>query len=208
MNRIILILAGALMVACGSMNGYHDAQQAAYAKMLTKSEQSEINQKGELSKAIVMYDTGKHSSERGTLRILKTASSREFNFVETGEWIRHGYLSGDVGNIHNPEFLDTTFYDNLGNSIYRQLYYKTGNNKYELAERWFSRRSPDTFIRHAVVFKNGIINSEVESKVVDFNTPRSDRLKKVIAIVRREYSSAGKLVSTMTYDKSGTLRNE
>ena len=46
MNRIILILAGALMVACGSMNGYHDAQQAAYAKMLTKSEQSEINQKG------------------------------------------------------------------------------------------------------------------------------------------------------------------
>ena len=207
-KKFVVVLVGSVVASCALFNKYQDAQHSVYAKTLSRAEENEINRNGEITKDILLQDSSGGRLVKGALRILKTDHSKVFNFVETAEWVNHGKVSGNIGTYHQPEFRDTTFYDNLGNSTYKVVYYKFGDKKYELGERWFSRRNPDSFIRHVEVFRNGVVSSEYEAKVIDFGTPKTDRQKKAVITMSKEYSSKGVLMSTRWYDDQGNLIRE
>jgi|GEM_PF-2931294 hypothetical protein len=203
-NLIIIVTVG-LLTSCGLTSKYQNAQHSVYAKMLTTDEMNTINQKGEITRDIEFNDPNDNRLLKGKLRILKTDRQDVFNFVEIGEWIDHGRL-GNSGKYHNLEYRDTTFNDNLGNSISRVVYDKDKQNKFSLGERWTSKPQGDSFIRHIEIFKDRVLISEYDLKLQDFNNPKSDIQKKKIPTgTRKDYSPSGQLISTKTFDNNGQL---
>lgn len=194
-----------MTTSCGLVSKYPSGQHSVYAKMLTQSDKEQINQKGEISKDIVLGTSVDNDLLKGTLRILKTDNPDVYNFVEIGQWINHGRL-GNSGKFHNLEYKDTTVNDNLGNSLSRVVYYKDKPNEYVLGERWTSKKQQESFLRHVEIFKDRVLISEYDLKLQDFNDPKSDIQKKKIPIgTRKDYSPSGQLISTKSFDDNGQL---
>ena len=61
--------------------------------MLSTEDKYAIQQRGEIIRQIEFNDPARHSLLRGKLRILKTEDPQAYNFVEVGEWVRHGHYS-------------------------------------------------------------------------------------------------------------------
>ena len=176
--------------------------------MLTTEERKVINHSGELTKSVELTNPQDKSLLKGTLRIIKTDKQDFYNFVEIGQWINYSRL-GNSGQYHNLEFKDTTNNDNLGNTIFRVIYYRDSTDEFTLGERWTSKKDDNSFIRHVEIFKNKILVSEYNLKIADFNTPMSDRQKRGVIIgTRKDYSASGQLISTKTFDDNGKLIKE
>jgi hypothetical protein len=208
MDKLLTIIVTiALFTSCGLTSKYQDGQHSVYAKMLTTKEREVINQRGELVKSIELNNPQDKVFLKGTLRILKTDKQDFYNFVEIGQWINHSRL-GNSGESH-LEFKDTTNNDNLGNTTFRVIYYRNKQGEFTLGERWNSKKDKNSAIRHIEIFNNKILTSEYDVKIADFNTPKSDRLKRGVIIgTRKDYSASGKLISTKTFDENGKLIKE
>lgn len=194
-----------MITSCGLVSKYQSGQHSVYAKMLTQADKEQINQKGEITKDIELGTSVNNDLLKGTLRIMRTDNPDIYNFVETGQWINHGKL-GNSGKYHNLEFKDTTVNDNLGNSLSRVVYYKDKPNEFILGERWTTKQQGETFIRHVEVFKDKVLISEYDLKLLDFKAPKSDSQKEKIPIgIRKDSSPSGQLISTKTFDDNGQL---
>lgn len=207
-NFTITFIIIAIKASCGLVSKYPNGQHSIYAKMLTQSDKAEINQKGEITKDIELGNPGDDSLLKGTLRIMKTNDPDLFNFIQIGQWIDHGRL-GNSGKVHNLEFRDTIVYDNSGNILSRVVYYKNKPTEYSLGERWTIEEVDSYFVRHIKQYKDNILISEYDRKLLEFNIPKSDFQKKTILIgTRNDYSSKGQLISRKIYNNNGELLKE
>ena len=209
MRKILIIIwIGGMTTSCGLVSKYQSAQHQVYAKMLSQTDKEQINQKGETTKHIELGNAADDSLLKGTLRIIKTDNPDIFNFVEIGQWINHGRL-GNSGKYHNLEFKDTTVNDSLGNSLSRVAYYKDRNSEYLLGERWTTKQINNPPIRHVEIFKDRVLISEYDLKLVDFGKARSDIQKEKIKFgTRNDYSPGGQPISKTTYDENGNVLSE
>lgn len=196
-----------ISVSCALTSKYSDNQHAAFARMLSAEEKSEINETGEITQNAEFGSSSPGFVLRGKYRILKTKDPTVFNFVEVGRWITHSE-SPQRRFTHPIQFRDTTIYDTLGN-ILNRVVYDLVESDYKKTNEWTSSMEGGNFIQHVKAYNNDTLRAEYSRKVLDYKKPMSDRLKrKVPAGAEKTYRSDGTLWREKTYNPSGKLISE
>jgi hypothetical protein len=209
-NYLFIVIAGLLISSCALTKPYQAPHHSVYAKILTPYEKTLINQKGEITKDIELYDPLDmnlwKAMLKGTLRILRTDDPEVFNFVEIGPWVT--MTRGGSHLLTSYHIKDTTLNDSLGNTLSKVVYYEDRLGKYSLGKKYTSSMIHHQFIQHVQLFIDTALVSEFDMKVLDYDIPKSDSQKRKITVgVSNDYWE-GKLVRTRMYDNEGNLIKE
>ena len=175
--------------------------------MLSTQDKDAIQQGGEITRQIEFNDPARHSLLKGKLRILKTENPQAFNFVEVGEWVRHGHHSNS-GEMSSLEFRDRLINDENGNTVSRRIYEKHGD-VFEMKEDWSSELIEGRFLQHIRAYENGVLVAEYTRNVLNYLEPKSDLQKDKIPFgTDKGYYPDGNLAYVRSYDDNGKLISE
>ncbi len=210
LNYSFIFITALLISSCALTSQYQNPHHSVYAKILTPYEKALINQKGEITKDIELYDPLDmnlwKAMLKGTLRILKTDDPEVFNFVEIGPWVT--MTRGGSHLLTSYHIKDTTLNDSLGNTLSKVVYYEDRLGKYSLEKKYTSRMIHHQLIQHVELFIDTALVSEFDMRILDYEIPKSDSQKRKIAVgVCNDYWE-GKLVRTRMYDNEGNLIKE
>ena len=175
--------------------------------MLSTDDKDAIQQRGEIIRQIEFNDPARHNLLRGKLRILKTEDSQAYNFVEVGEWVRHGHYSNS-DKPNDLEFRDHLVYDEYGNTLSRQIYQQHGE-QFDVKEDWSSEIINGRFLQHMKVYEDGVLIAEYTRNVLNYLEPKSDLQKNKIPFgTDKGYYPDGHLAYVRSYDANGILISE
>ena len=172
--------------------------------MLSTEDKHAIQQRGEITRQIEFNDPARHSLLRGKLRILRTENPQSFNFVEVGEWVRHGHHL-DSDQVSDHEFREQLVNDENGNTLSRRIYEKHGD-LFQMKEDWSSELIEGRFLQHVKEYEDGVLVAEYSRNVLNYLEPKSDSQKNKIPFgTDKGYYLNGELAYVRSYDDKGKL---
>jgi len=176
-----------------------------YLQLLTLEERNAISETGEITKQLDLRNPEKQRLQKGSIKVLKSSLPGGYNFVEIGTWITH---STTTGTFVHRKFIDTTFYDNLGNVISSVRYYKHKSG-FLLSSKVTKVQSDIAFIQHHKMFRDNILIEEYRLRVIDSDSLKSDIAKQKTFIGEwNKYSKDGRLRSQKVFNEDGIMLSE